>query len=623
MSARNRRRRQRDRQARPVAARTVERAVQSSPSFVQTYTEPSAERLTPEFEAYSRLAFGGNGVVFGAINFRAKLFSEARLCWRDLSDMSLTYNPRSALSKLANPWPNGTTGDLLTRMEQDASLAGNAYVRDCGNRLERLRPDWVTIVSWVTVDDRGHEVREVIGYMYEPTGDPERKPDWYPVEEVAHWAPTPDPLANWRGMSWLTPVIREINADKAMIEHQDKFYRNAATPNIIIKYEKKMTSGQKIGLAESIAARHGGPANAGGTLVLDEGADPMVVGSKLSDSEFSDALAANENRIAVASGVPAMVIGLKEGLQAAAWSMYRQACRAVADTTLRPNWRGACAALSVLVDVPEGYELWFDTRDVAALQEGETEIAGTMQTNAATANSFIAAGFEPDSVVKAITSGDMTLLKHTGLVSVQLLPPGTDTGAPGADQAQRSEVDDLERSDPMQRRDAKGRWSKGGGAVAAALSDGLDDALDGFNREQLRREAKRRGLDPRRGAPADEIRDMLWDHHHEQRHTPAPDTPEGRRQRIRQVYEDLAPERSGTPAVPLADLRKRLDGMSRQEQDAALVEMALSGQIVLWPQENQKAITAADREAALNLGGEAKHLIAIENEHRTGRGQRP
>jgi phage portal protein BeeE len=614
MSARNRRRRA-ERRARPAGAVMVERAVvRQPPVLVSTYSEPAAERVTPEFDAYSRLAFAGNGVVFGSINFRMKLFAEARLCWRDLDDKSLTYKPGGELQRFVKPWPNGTTGDLLTRMEQDASLAGNAYVRDCGNRLERLRPDWVTIVSWVTEDDRGHEVREVIGYMYEPTGDPERKPDWYPVEEVAHWAPIPDPLANWRGMSWLTPVIREINADKAMIEHQDKFYRNAATPNIIIKYSGKMTGTQKIGLAESIAARHGGPDKAGGTLVLDEGADPMIVGSKLSDSQFTDALAANENRIAVASGVPAMVIGLKEGLQAAAWSMYRQACRAVVDTTLRPNWRGACAALSTLVAVPDGYELWFDTRDIAALQEGETEIATTMQVNAATSSSFIAAGFEPDSVIKAIVAGDMTLLKHTGLVSVQLLPPGADPAAgqpePAAEDDDAAERADLERAfNPGQQRDAKGRWTKGGGGVAKALEAGGDDALDGFSRETLRREAKRRGIDLRRGASIDEIRDALHDHHGGQS---APREPADR---IRSAYDQLAKDPGDW--VSLTDLRKRLDGMSRQEQDQALMEMALSFGATFVPEDNQKTLTPEDRAAAIYIGGEHKHLIGIEG------GQRP
>jgi hypothetical protein len=37
---------------------------------------------------------------------------------------------------------------------------------------------------------------------------------------VAHFAPIIDPLADFRGMSWLTPILREIQADQAMTRHQ-------------------------------------------------------------------------------------------------------------------------------------------------------------------------------------------------------------------------------------------------------------------------------------------------------------------------------------------------------------------------------------------------------------------
>lgn len=409
---------------RGTAADFADRATRMPPAQVitQTYGEPNAEKIRPGFEQFAELAFGGNAVVFSVVNARAKLFSEARFKFRRLADKKLFGT--EALGKLERPWPNGTTGELLTRMEQDVSLAGNAYVRNCGDRLERLRPDWVTIVSWVTYDQLGEEVREVLGYVYEPVGDEDRTTAYYPVDEVAHWSPIPDPSANFRGMSWLTPVLKEINADRAMTEHRDKFFRNAATPNMIIKYLSKITPSQKQGLADSIAARHGGPEHAGGTLVLDEGADPMIVGAKFNDAQFEQLQAAGENRIAVAGGVPAMVVGLKEGLDAAAWSMYRQAMRAFADLTIRPNWRGACAALSVLVDVPAGSELWFDTTDITALQEGEAEAAGVLQVQATTINILLSAGYEADSVTAAVNAGDLTLLSHTGLVSVQLLPPG-------------------------------------------------------------------------------------------------------------------------------------------------------------------------------------------------------
>ena len=40
---------------------------------------------------------------------------------------------------------------------------------------------------------------------------------------MCHFAPIPDPLSRFIGMSWLTPILREIQSDQAMGKHQTKF----------------------------------------------------------------------------------------------------------------------------------------------------------------------------------------------------------------------------------------------------------------------------------------------------------------------------------------------------------------------------------------------------------------
>src|SRR5258708_12606039 len=76
------------------------------------------------------------------------LFSEARFQFQAKDNKHLFGN--TSLAKLEEPFgPGTTTGELLVRMEQDASLAGQAYIWDPPgeDRLVRLRPDWVIIVS--------------------------------------------------------------------------------------------------------------------------------------------------------------------------------------------------------------------------------------------------------------------------------------------------------------------------------------------------------------------------------------------------------------------------------------------------------------------------------------------
>jgi HK97 family phage portal protein len=387
--------------------------------FMQSYKDGGIERVLPEFQSYAQSGYQGNGIVFSLILARLMLFSEAEFKFRDLATKRLYGTP--ALSKLEQPWPGGTTGDLLARMEQDASLAGQAFIRDAGDCLERMRPDRVARIIAETDTD----VYQVVGYEYDRDGMGFGSLDeCYPVDEVADWTPIPDPLAMFRGMSWLTPVVREINADLAMTGHKQAFFENAATPNLLIKYQRKLNREQIDVIRERWQARHGGAENSWKTAILDEGADISVIGNSFEQMAFTSVQAAGENRIAAAAGVPGIVVGLKEGLQAATYSNYEQAMRRFADITMRPNWRSAAACLAKLVDVPVGARLWYDTTDIAALRAGEKERADTAQVMALAAGELIRSGYDPATVGPALTAGDFSLLVHTGAVPTALYPDG-------------------------------------------------------------------------------------------------------------------------------------------------------------------------------------------------------
>src|SRR5260370_26033477 len=104
-------------------------------------------------------------MVVGAILVRMALFWGAGFQFQAKDDKHLFGN--TSLAKLEEPFgPGTTTGELLVRMEQDASLAGQAYIWDPpgDDRLVRLRPDWVIIVSQILhAAGRGQPRRE-IGY---------------------------------------------------------------------------------------------------------------------------------------------------------------------------------------------------------------------------------------------------------------------------------------------------------------------------------------------------------------------------------------------------------------------------------------------------------------------------
>ena len=186
---------------------------------------------------------------------------------------------------------------------------------------------------------------------------------------------------------------------------------------------------------------HTGSNDAYKTLYLAGGAEVTVAGSDLRQLDFRATQGAGETRLCAAGGVPPIIVGLSEGLQAATYSNYSSARRKFGDGWARPQWRSAFAALASITEVPPDAELWYDDRDISFLREDQKDAATIQGTNATTINVYITAGFTPESSVAAVVNADPTLLVHSGMVSVQLQPPGT--GVPEEDPALAGETGDV------------------------------------------------------------------------------------------------------------------------------------------------------------------------------------
>ena len=80
--------------------------------------------------------------------------------------------------------------------------------------------------------------------------------------------------------------------------------------------------------------------------------------------------------------------------------------------------------------------------------------------------------------------------------------------------------------------------------------------------------------------------------------------------RVVAAYRALA---AGTGEfVKLRELRAGLADIQRSALDPALAAMFTARRVNLIPQSNQQALTDADRDAALLIGGEHKHLMSME-----------
>lgn len=199
----------------------------------QTYAKQRIQEISASLPAYMA-AVRGCPPAFGAQMVRALVLSQARFTLRN---RPWAKTPRrlfgtTALGILEKPWPNATTGELITRMEWHAGLAGNAYVTRRPDRLRVLRPDWVGVIygSELEPDYAAHALDgELIGYAYCNGGfGSGNKIQTVLPADMAHWSPLPDPETAGMGMSWLTPAIRDMQADRAATEHKLQFFANGA-----------------------------------------------------------------------------------------------------------------------------------------------------------------------------------------------------------------------------------------------------------------------------------------------------------------------------------------------------------------------------------------------------------
>jgi phage portal protein BeeE len=177
---------------------------------------------------------------------------------------------------------------------------------------------------------------------------------------------------------------------------------------------------------EAMDRAHQGADKAGKTLYTAGGADVTVIGSGLDKLDLKNVQGAGETRIAMAAGVHPVIAGLSEGLAGSSLNAgnFSAARRRYADITMRPLWRNVSGSLATLVIPPASSELWFDERDISFLREDEGDAANIQNVRAQTITALIREGFTAESAIRAVDNDDFRLLVHTGLVSVQLQPPG-------------------------------------------------------------------------------------------------------------------------------------------------------------------------------------------------------
>lgn len=397
------------------------------------------DEIDGRFKSYIDQIHNRHGVVAAAVVTRALLMSQVRFKFRR-PDGTLYGSP--ALRPLERPGSR-TRPSLLAALEIDASYSGTAVGVVRRGRVYRLPPDKVKFVLGSNSDpswDGDVMVppfdTEIVSVVYDPSYNSPNpgagQMEAFMPGEFFVWSPEPDPVHFWRGSSWVTSVVREVLLDGQVTDHSGKFFENAGTPSIVFIMDRDKTPDEVKAYKDVVDRAHVGTRNAWKNMFLGGATDAKVVGTSIKDIGLDSLQGTFENRVAVRSRIPASVLGTKESLSGSSLNAgnYSAARRLLADGWFTPAVDGLCAALESIIPVPDdGSELAHDPDRILFLQEDRKDAADIMQTHAVAARQLVEAGYEPSSVMAALISGDLSKLTHTGNVSVQLQPVGSNGGS--------------------------------------------------------------------------------------------------------------------------------------------------------------------------------------------------
>lgn len=366
-----------------------------------------------------------HGVVAAAAFARASLMSSTRFQFRRYADRSLFGSPE--LLPLEQPQDGMTGQQLQTQAELQISYHGNAYFhRVDADTIELLPPEKVAVVRGGENEANTTPLEYLVFKDRAGVGEPERV---ISAGSVAHWASLDlHPTMKWFGVSWVSSLAREISQDFQTSNYIEAFYRNGAAPSILIGTPAEFDEEQVEQFAELARREYAGATNAHKMMIIGNGSDVHQLGSKLNDLGLKDLRSEFESRVAARSRVPAVILQVPTAAVTGGSSLnagnYTTTRRTWHDTWWSPTVQALCACLSRIVPPPANSELWYDTRDVAFVQEDRTDEASIMQQKASAILSLVNAGYQPDSIVQAVDNNQLSSLTHSGLASVQLQPMG-------------------------------------------------------------------------------------------------------------------------------------------------------------------------------------------------------
>lgn len=328
----------------------------ASQSFIALASLPNSQWGALDAGPLMRDGFVGNAVAYRCV----RMIAEAG------ASIPLACNDVDAGRLLAQPNPDDAGRSFLERLYGDLQITGNAWaeaVTLAGDSVPKgvfaLRADTVRaetnaqggLVGWAVKRRTGERIlhREADG--------------WSPVLHLKLYHPS-DSIY---GLSPLAAARKALDLHNGAAAWAKALIDNAARPSGALIYGRDgatLTPSQFDRLKEELETAHTGKLNAGRPLLLDGGLDWKPMSLTPAEMDFAETRHAAAREIALAFGVPPMLLGIPGDNT---YSTYREANSAFWRLTVLPLVTKVADTLAIWLSGRFGeVQVWADLDDVPA-----------------------------------------------------------------------------------------------------------------------------------------------------------------------------------------------------------------------------------------------------------------
>ena len=278
----------------------------------------------------TRTGFTGNPVGFRCVKMIAEAAAAVPVL---LQDVDRRYDVHPMLALMAQPNQGQGAAALFEAFYGQLLLSGDGYLEAAGEGLPRelhvLRSDRMSAVpgtdGWPVayeykVGSRKHQF--------------DMRQDFAPILHVKAFHPQDDHY----GLSPMQAAASALDVHNSASKWSKALLDNAARPSGAIVYKGadgmgSLATDQYNRLIDELESHHQGAQNAGRPMLLEGGLDWKPMGFSPSDMEFQKTKESAAREVALAFGVPPMLLGLPGDNS---YSNYQEANRAFYRLTILP-----------------------------------------------------------------------------------------------------------------------------------------------------------------------------------------------------------------------------------------------------------------------------------------------